>query len=100
VTVSQSNNGTPSAALFQVQQGQAILYSSNCTKLGSGTLTNGSTGASFTGLTVGGHYIIGIKYDTKSIAGTTAPTPANITYTFSTSLGASTGATVQLVKKT
>ena len=54
--------------------------------------------ASFT-VAVPGTYHIGIKYQTKSIAGTTAPVPANITYNFSTSLGGNTGASVLLKKQ-
>jgi len=93
VTVSQSNTSTNNAALFQVQS--ANIYTSTCGTLASGTLINNGTGASFT-LAAPGTYIIGIKYTTKSIAGTTAPVPADITYNFTTSLGGTTGASVLL----
>jgi dolichol kinase len=66
--------------------------------LSDGVLTNGSTTASFT-VTTPGTYVIQIKYNSKSIAGTTAPIPANITYSFGTSLGGNTGASVQLLKQ-
>ena len=46
-----------------------------------------------------GNYIIGIKYDPKSIVGNPVPTPANIVYTFTTSLGASTTAQVGMGPK-
>jgi hypothetical protein len=45
---------------------------------------------------VPGTYVIGLKYDVKSISGTAAPNPHIITYTFTTSLGASTSGSVLL----
>jgi uncharacterized repeat protein (TIGR01451 family) len=98
VTVSQSNTSTNNAALFQVQQDQARLYTGNCSSWTAGTLIANSSGASYT-IATPGTYVISIKYSTKSIAGTTAPVPANITYNFSTSLGGSTGASVLLKKQ-
>ena len=64
----------------------------------SGTEINGGSGATFT-IATPGNYIIGIKYQTKSIAGTTAPVPADITYNFVTSLGGNTGGSVLLHKQ-
>ena len=96
VTVSESQNDA--AALFQVHQGQAYLYTANCSSSTKGTLISGDTGASFTVATAG-TYIIGIKYSTKSIVGTSAPTSDPVTYTFTTSLGASTSAKVLLKKQ-
>jgi len=98
VTVTESNNSTNNAALFQILNGQAWLWSGNCASKIVGTTTNGGSGASFT-VPVPGNYIIGIKYDTKSIAGTTAPVPADITYTFTSSLGPTTSAQVLLHKQ-
>jgi len=99
VTVSQTNTSTNNAALFGILNGQAWLWSGDCSSkiVGSVTGPNGS-GASFT-VPSPGNYIIGIKYSTKTIAGTTAPVPANITYNFNTSLGGSTGASVLLAKQ-
>jgi hypothetical protein len=97
VTVSQSNTSTNNAALFGILNGQAILYSATCAKVMSGTVINGGSGASFT-VSVPGTYIIGIKYQTKTIAGTPAPAPADITYNFTTSLGGNTAASVLLKK--
>jgi hypothetical protein len=99
VTVSQSNTSTNNAALFGILQGQAWLYPADCSSHVVGTTTGvGDTGASFT-IKTPGTYIIGIKFQTKTIAGTTAPVPANITYNFTTSLGGTTGASVQLIKQ-
>jgi hypothetical protein len=61
----------------------------------TGTVTGGGANASFT-VASPGNYIIGIKYQTKSIAGTPVPVPATITYDFVSSLGVSTDATVLL----
>jgi hypothetical protein len=99
VTVSQSNTSTNNAALFGVHQGWDRLYKGDCSSWTAGTVigSNGS-GASFT-VPTPGNYVIGVKYSTKTIAGTTAPVPANITYTFTTSLGALTAASVPLVKQ-
>jgi hypothetical protein len=98
VTVSQSNTSTNGAASFQILQGQAWLWSGDCSSKLVGTTTNGDSGASFV-VAQPGSYIIGIKYTTKSLAGTTAPVPANITYSFTTSLGGQTGASVLLKKQ-
>jgi len=98
VTVSQSNTSTNNTPLFGILNGQAWLYPADCSSHTSGTVTgpNGS-GASYT-IPTPGTYIIGIKYQTKTIAGAPAPLPADITYKFTTSLGGSTGASVLLKK--
>ncbi len=79
------------------QSDQIRLYKGDCSSFTGGTSLNGGAGASFT-ITTPGTYVISIKYSTKSIAGTTAPVPANITYNFTTSLAGGTGASVLLVK--
>ena len=99
VTVSQTNTSTNNAALFQIHQDWVRLYTGNCSSWTTGTQTNGGTGASFT-VPTPGNYVIGIKWDPKSIVGTNGPVPADITYNFTTSLGASTDASVLLKKKT
>ncbi len=98
VTVSQTNTSTNNAALFTVHQGWDRLYKGDCSSYKTGTEIAGGSGASFT-VAAPGTYHIGIKYSTKSIAGTTAPVPADITYNFSTSLGGNTGASVLLKKQ-
>jgi hypothetical protein len=77
-------------ALFHLQQVQIYLYTSNCVK----QTTNATTGAEITynstqevsqvcitGATPGESYIIGIKYDAKSIVGSQGNTGA-CTYSF------------------
>jgi hypothetical protein len=97
VTVTQSNTSTNNSALFLVHQTWQRLYTGDCTSYVTGTQTGGGSGASFT-VPKPGDYIIGIQYQTKSIAGTKAPQPANITFNWVTSLGGNTGASVPLNK--
>jgi len=97
VTVSETQNDA--AALFQIHQGQARLYKGDCSSWTAGTENAGHTGASYT-IATAGSYIISIKYDTKSIAGTSAPTSDPVTYTFTaTPPGASSSASVLLKKQ-
>jgi len=95
VTVTQSNNSTNNAAPFLIHQNWQRIYTGNCASYKTGTQIAGGSGASFTVATPG-TYIIGIKYDPKSLAGTKVPVPATVKYTFSTSLGGTTGASVLL----
>ena len=95
VTVSQSNDSTNNAALFQLGNNFRI-YSGGCSSYKSGTVNAAGTGGSFTVATPG-TYIIGARYDTNTMNGTPAPVPATVTYTFTTSLGGS--ATVKLTPK-
>ena len=81
-----------------MHQGWDRVYTGDCSSWAAGTEINGGSGARFT-IATPGTYIIGIKYQTKSIAGTTAPVPADITYNFTTSLGGTTGASVLLKKQ-
>lgn len=97
VTVTQSNTSVNNAALFGVLQGWDRVYTSTCGSWKAGTLIANGSGASFT-IGAPGTYFVGIKYATKSIAGTVAPVPANLTYRFTTSLGGVTGGSVLLKK--
>jgi hypothetical protein len=76
-TISVDQTTSPSFTLFGIQKDQAILWSSNCTKVQSnkfGSFTvNNSTETT---------YIIGIKYDPTTVVG--KPVPGNVTYTFTT----------------
>src|SRR5262245_37162001 len=72
VTVQQSNTSSNNAALFGIHQGWQRLYTGTCSSWTQGTQTNNGTGASFT-VPTPGSYVIGIKYDPKSIAGTSVP---------------------------
>jgi hypothetical protein len=99
VTVTETNTSTNSTPNFGILNGQAWLYPADCSSHTSGAVSgpNGEN-ASYT-VPTPGTYIIGIKYQTKTIAGAPAPVPANITFNFATSLGGSTGASVLLKKQ-
>jgi hypothetical protein len=97
VTVSQSNTSTNNSPLFEIHQGWIRLYTGDCSSWVAGTPNASNTGGSFT-VPTPGNYVIGVKYDVKSLAGTTPPVPANITFNFTTSLGGQTGASVLLKK--
>ena len=59
------------------------------------TASADGSGASFT-VPLPGDYVIALKYRTKPLAKMTPPVPASITYTFTTSLGGNTSASVPL----
>jgi len=98
VTVTQTNNSTNNSALIKIHQDWQRIYTANCSSFATGTQINGGSGASFT-VPTPGDYIIGIKYDPKSLAGTKVPVPPSITFTFTTSLGGNTGASVGMSPK-
>jgi hypothetical protein len=99
VTVTQTNTSTNNAALFGILNGQAWLWSGDCSsKIVGTTFGPNDSQATFT-VPTPGNYIIGIKYQTKTLVGTVAPIPPDITYNFATSLGGSTGASVLLKKQ-
>jgi hypothetical protein len=91
VTVTQTHTGT--AAEFEGAMPRT--YTTSCDNAVNGTMTNGDTDATFT-IPTPGTYVLSIKYGTKSISGTPAPVPDDITYTFTTSLGPLTSASVLL----
>jgi hypothetical protein len=98
VTVSQSNTSLNNTALFKIHAGYQRIYTGDCASWTTGTPNASNTGTSFTVATPG-TYVIGIRYDVKSIAGTPVPVPADIIYNFTTSLGGTTNGSVPLVKK-
>jgi hypothetical protein len=98
VIVSQSNNSTNNEPPILIHQGWERIYTSNCASYQTGTEIFGGAGTSFTVATPGS-YIIGVKYDPKSLVGKPVPVPSVITYTFTTSSGGSTSATVKLQPK-
>jgi hypothetical protein len=95
VTVTQSNDSANHSAPFLIHQGWDRVYTGNCGSWTAGTEIAGGAGATFT-IATPGSYVIGIKYDPKSLAGTPVPVPATVKYTFTTSLGAGTSASVNL----
>jgi len=99
VTVTQTNTSTNNAALFGILNGQAWLWSGDCSSKLIGTTFGANDSQARFVVPTPGNYIIGIKYQTKTLVGTVAPVPADITYNFATSLGGQTGASVLLKKQ-
>jgi uncharacterized repeat protein (TIGR01451 family) len=83
VTTSQSSSS--SGRLFLLNQGHAVVRDSNCNQVGTMTSTNGGATGSMT-FTTAGTYILQLQYQTKSLAGTPAPSPANPKFTFDTEI--------------
>jgi uncharacterized repeat protein (TIGR01451 family) len=84
VTTSQSTTSS-SGKLFLLNHDHAVVRDANCNKVGNMTLTNGGATGSMTFATAG-TYILQLQYQTKSLAGTPAPSPANPRYTFDTEI--------------
>ena len=84
VTTSQSTTSS-SGKLFLLNQGHAFIYDANCKKIGNMSPTQGGATGSVTFGTAG-TYILRLQYQTKSVAGTDAPSPINPTYTFDTEI--------------
>jgi hypothetical protein len=68
---------------FDTASGSGV-YSSNCGNLGSTITQNGNTTTVTFNAPTAGTYIIGIKYDSKSIVGATAPNPPTVHYNYAT----------------
>jgi len=83
VTTSQSSSS--SGNLFLLNNRHASVWDANCNRVGSMTPTNGGATGSLTFATAG-TYILQLQYQTKSLAGTAAPSPANPTFTFDTAI--------------
>jgi hypothetical protein len=94
VTTSQTSSS--GSALFVLNNGHAWAWTANClTKVNMTPSANGTT-ASYTFPTAG-TYILQLQYQTKSIAGSGAPVPANPTYSFDTNTVVN--GTIQLFKQ-
>jgi uncharacterized repeat protein (TIGR01451 family) len=83
VTTSQSTSST--GTLFLLNNGHAFVWDANCNRFGNMAPTNGGATGSLTFATAG-TYILQLQYQTKSLAGTPAPSPANPTFTFDTAI--------------
>jgi uncharacterized repeat protein (TIGR01451 family) len=84
VTVNQTDNGsTPPFDARQVQ-----LFDGACNTLSNFTssISTGTVTVNVTGATAGQTYIVLFKIDPHSVVGAATPSPATVTYTYSTSL--------------
>jgi uncharacterized repeat protein (TIGR01451 family) len=84
---------------FATASGSAV-YTSTCAKLGGTSITqsNGDVTVTFTASSAG-TYIIGIKYNTGTVKGATAPSPSTVQYSFTTSGTPNSTSSLNLVKK-
>jgi len=84
---------------FFSQAAGSFVYNSGCSKVSANISTsNGVTTVTFNASSAG-IYIIGIKYDSKSVEGFTAPSPTTVHYQFSTAGVPGSTQGLDLVKK-
>ncbi len=77
--------------LFTVNTGGSVASGDNCVKVASVTTpSTGQARVSITKATVGRTYIIGVRYDTKSLVGYTTNGTLNASYGFSAKIGNAT----------
>jgi len=85
-----TTGNTPGQYLFDVQQGQAKVYSSTCSNSIPGltinsTTTNAQVAISVTNNTASPiSIIVGVKYSASSVAGQPVPVPDTVSYKFFT----------------
>jgi hypothetical protein len=83
---------------FTIASG-SFAYDSNCNKISGATITQAANGDVTVTLPSGssGTIFIGIKYNSKSVEGFTAPGVSPVTYSFSTNNVAGSTSTIDLV---
>jgi len=98
-TIGQTSNVANFQHFFNIASGSSV-YNSSCVKVVTQTITQSgkTTTVKFTAPTAG-TYVIGIKYDTGSVVGFTAPNPATVHYSLSTTGVANSTSGLDLVKK-
>jgi hypothetical protein len=81
-TITSQNNNF--STFFNFTSGSSV-FDSNCNALSETITQNGNTTTVTFNAPTAGTYIIGIKYDSKSLAGATAPSPnTTVHYAFAT----------------
>ncbi|MEN9951393.1 MAG: hypothetical protein RLY85_2145, partial [Bacteroidota bacterium] len=90
VNISQTVSRT-GFRLFTVNTGGSVVNGDNCVRVTSvSSPSTGQARASVTRATVGRTYIIGVRYDTKSLVGYTTNGSLSANYTFSAKIGNNT----------
>jgi hypothetical protein len=97
-TITQATSPQTSFTKFKIASGSSF-FSSSCSKVNSTITQNSSTGTVTITFTGTGQFYIGIKYDTSSVKGATAPTPSTVHYTFAMTGVAGSEQSLDLVKK-
>jgi len=82
-TITQTITTGNFSTFFDMASGSAV-FSSNCGSVSNTITQNGNTTTVTFNAPTAGTYIIGIKYDSKSIVGATAPNPPTVHYSFET----------------
>jgi len=86
--IDQNNDQATFNHFFNVASGSNV-FTTNCSRVAGNSITQGTglnadkTTITFNG-TMGTHYIIGVKYDSGSVKGFSAPNPTTVNYTFET----------------
>jgi hypothetical protein len=81
-TITQTITGNFST-FFDIQSGSNV-FDSNCVSVHPTIMQNGGTVTVAFNAPTAGTYYIGIKYDSKSVAGSSAPNPPTVHYDFAT----------------
>jgi hypothetical protein len=99
VTITQTiEPGNTFTCKFAVTSGSSV-FDSNCVNVADTITQDPATGAVTATFTApAGTYIIGIKYDSHSIAGCTAPNPTTVHYDFTTTGVPLSTQTLDLIK--
>jgi len=90
VNIDQTVTASFSIPFFSVQQGQVTLYDASCNKIGQGTETSpGQASVTVSGAAANQVFVIGVKYSTSSVVGTSLPSGPRPTahYDFQTRIG-------------
>jgi hypothetical protein len=96
-TITQTITPGPFNTFFNLGGGSSV-FDSNCGNVGSMITQNGNTTTVTFNAPTAGTYIFGIKYNSKSIAGATAPNPSTQHYDFTTSMTPGSTSGFNLVK--
>jgi hypothetical protein len=84
---------------FFSQASGSFVWTSGCTKVNSTISTSGGVTTISFNASSAGTYIIGVKYDSKSVEGFPVPTPTTVHYTFATAGVPGSPQGLDLVKK-
>jgi len=82
-TITQTITTGNFSTFFDMASGSQV-FSSNCGSVSDTITQNGNTTTVTFNAPTAGTYIIGIKYDSKSVVGATAPNPTTVHYDYAT----------------
>ena len=82
-TITQTITTGNFSTFFDMASGSQV-FSSNCGSVSNTITQNGNTTTVSFNAPTAGTYIIGVKYDSKSVVGATAPNPTTVHYDYAT----------------